>query len=400
MFEASRYKAYYGGRGSAKSHSAAKAALIRAGKSRLRVGCFREIQRSIKDSIKQLLDDQIEMLGMQGFYESLQNEIRGKNGTEIIFSGLGQMTTDQIKSMEGIDIALVEEAQTISERSLEILIPTIRKPGSELWFLWNPRNASDPVDQRFRGLHPPNDAIIRKVNYTDNPFFPAELEEERAYDEINNRDRYGHIWLGDYEPMAIGAIWDRATLHSSRMSEAPEMSRILIAIDPAISSEEGSNEHGVVVVGTSEKRGYVLEDGSTRGTPKQWATRAVNLYDKWQADAIVVERNQGGDMVRHTLETVRPGLPIIEVVASRGKHVRAEPIASLYSFGRVSHVGTFPELEDQMCLMTAAGYEGEGSPDRVDALVWAMTELFSDLTRRKVKNVTVPQTMTSGAWMG
>jgi phage terminase large subunit-like protein len=106
----------------------------------------------------------------------------------------------------------------------------------------------------------------------------------------------------------------------------------------------------------------------------------VAAFDKWQADAVVIERNQGGDLVRENLHTIRPGLPVIEVHATRGKHVRAEPISSLYSLGRISHVGTFPDLEDQMCLMTAGGFEGEGSPDRCDALVWALTELFPQMT--------------------
>ncbi len=109
---------------------------------------------------------------------------------------------------------------------------------------------------------------------------------------------------------------------------------------------------------------------------------AVAAYDRYEADAIVIEINQGGDMVRHTFETVRPGLPIIAVRATRGKHVRAEPIAALYTMGRVSHVGVFPKLEDQMCLMTAGGFEGDGSPDRVDALVWGFTELFPSLTTK------------------
>lgn len=400
LFTPSRYKAYYGGRGGAKSHSAAKAALIRGGQKPLRVGCFREVQLSIKDSIKQLLDDKIGLMGMTGFYESIQNEIRGKNGTNFLFAGLGKMTTDQIKSMEGIDIAIVEEAQTISRRSLEVLIPTIRKPGSELWFLWNPRSASDPVDARFRGEAVPEDAIVQRVNYNDNPFFPAELEAERAFDEKHNRERYGHIWLGNYEPMALGAIWDRVTIHNGRVADMPELDRILVGVDPAVSAVTGSNEHGIVVCGLgTDSRGYTLEDGSRSGSPHQWATRAIAMFDKWEADAIVIEINQGGDMVRHTLESVRPGIPIIEVRATRGKHVRAEPIAAQYSLGMISHVGAFPILEDQMCQMTAAGFEGEGSPDRVDALVWCYTELFQSMVRRPTISVRVPD-LGAGGWMG
>jgi phage terminase large subunit-like protein len=140
------------------------------------------------------------------------------------------------------------------------------------------------------------------------------------------------------------------------------------------------------VAGVGEDgRGYVLDDTSTRGGPRHWAERAIATMDRWDADAIIVERNQGGDMVKHTLQSVRPTVNVLEVVATRGKHVRAEPIAALYSLDRVSHVGTFSKLEDQMCQMTAAGYEGAGSPDRVDALVWAMTELFPSVTAGRMK---------------
>ncbi|MDJ0513026.1 MAG: PBSX family phage terminase large subunit [Methyloceanibacter sp.] len=384
LFQPARYKAYYGGRGSAKSHSMAAAAIITGAESPLRFLCAREVQKSIKDSVKQLLDDKIEKLGYGHFYTSTRDEIRGLNGSKFLFAGLQDMSVDQIKSFEGVDRCWVEEAQTISERSIEVLVPTIREPGSELWFSWNPRHAKDPVDRLFRGEYPPEDAIIQKVNYDDNPFFPPELERERQYDKKAKPERYGHIWEGDYEPMAVGAIWTRLMFHEHRKSELPvQLTRILVAVDPAVSSLEGSNEHGIIVGGLgTDGRGYILEDGTCEGGPEKWSQRAVALFDKWQADGIVIEKNQGGDMCRHTLKTVRPGLPIIEVHATRGKHVRAEPIAAHYAFGRVSHVGTFEELETQMCQVTAAGFEGEGSPDRCDALVWLLTHLFPGMTHR------------------
>lgn len=388
LFTPARYKAFHGGRGSAKSHSFATALLMQAGKSKLRILCAREVQLSIKDSVKQLLDDKISENGMGGFFESTQSEIRGKNGSAFIFAGLGKLTTDQLKSVEGVDRCWVEEAQTISAHSLETLIPTIRKEyadgtTSEIWFSWNPRHASDPVDQRFRGLVVPERTIVRKVNYSDNPFFPKVLEEERLFDEKFNPGRYAHIWRGEYEPMAVGAIWDRQTLHNGRRDEMPTMNRIVVAVDPAISSTETSNEHGIICAGLGEDgRGYVIADTSCSGGPQKWAERAVATFDRYEADAIVVEINQGGDMVKHTLRTVRPGLPIVTVRATRGKHVRAEPVASLYTMDRISHIGTFTELENQLCLFTSAGYEGEGSPDRADALVWAITELFPKLTKK------------------
>jgi len=402
LFKPSRYKAFYGGRGSAKSHSFATSLLIAGGKEPLRILCAREVQNSIKDSVKQLLDDKIAAMNLGSFYESIQNEIRGKNGTLFIFSGLGKITADQLKSMAGVNRCWIEEAQTISARSLEILRPTIREPDSEIWFSWNPRHSSDPVDQMFRGEVTPENAIIQKVNYDKNPFFPDVLEQERVFDHKNAPDRYSHIWLGEYEPSLTGAIFDRQTLHENRRSEAPELKRIVVAVDPAVTTAETGkdpNETGIIVAGVGEdRRGYVLEDFSCHGTPHQWASKAIAAYDKHEADSVVIEVNQGGDMVRHTLQSIRPGLPITEVRATRGKHVRAEPISALYSLGRVSHVGTFPELESQQCQMTAAGFEGDGSPDRVDALVWAFTELFSIMTRPNKRKPY--KEMPQVSWMG
>ena len=393
-----RYKAYYGGRGSAKSHSFATALLMRGGEKPLRILCAREVQLSIKDSVKQLLDDKIFGFGMESFYQSYQTEIRGKNGTNFIFAGLGKMTTDQLKSMEGIDIAWIEEAATISEKSLEVLIPTIRKDKSELWFSWNPRHSSDPIDKRFRGEVVPENSIIKKVNYPDNPFFPNELDSERRFDEQHKRERYAHVWLGEYESSVVDALWDRANLHANRREDPPEMTRIVVGVDPAMT--EGGDEHGIIVCGVGEDgRGYVLDDLSRRGSPKQWAEQAITAFDKWAADCIICEVNQGGDLVKHTIQSIRPSARIKDVRASRGKHIRAEPISALYALDRVSHAGTFPLLEDQMVKMTSAGYQGDdNSPDRVDALVWAFSELFPKLNRQKPK--VDHRNNAGGSWMG
>ena len=184
-----------------------------------------------------------------------------------------------------------------------------------------------------------------------------------------------------------GAIWLREWIDASRRMNAPELTRKVVAVDPAITSDETSDEpgtHGIASAALgADGRGYVLGDHSMQGTPKEWATEVVRVFDQEEADQVVVEINQGGDMVESTLRSVRPSLPIRKVRASRGKHVRAEPVASLYEQGRVSHVGNFSDLEDQMCLFTNEGYQGEGSPDRTDALVWALTDLFKGIIHHK-----------------
>lgn len=403
LLRPARYKGAHGGRGSGKSHFFAEALIERALTERnLRAVCIREVQKTLKESAKRLLEDKIAALGVGSMFDVQASEIRTPGGGVIIFQGMQDHSAESIKSLEGFRLAWCEEAQTLSERSLEMLRPTIRAPGSELWFTWNPRSASDPVDRLLRGPEPPRDAIVVRANYSDNPFFPKELEEERRLDLRLKPDRYAHIWLGEYEPSAVGAIWTRQMFHDGRRGTMPPLARIVVAVDPATSSDPGADMHGIVVCGVGQDgRGYVLDDVSTRGTPSQWATRAVAAMDRYSADCIVIETNQGGEMCKHTLHTVRPFCRVVEVVATRGKHVRAEPIAALYALGRVSHVGTFPDLEAQMCQMTAGGFEGEGSPDRVDALVWGLTELFPAVT------ATAPPRVgggggygSDGGWMG
>ena len=276
LLQRARYKGAYGGRGSGKSHFFAAAAVARCVDfPGTRVVCVREVQRSLKESVKRLIEDKIETLEVCDNFTILTDRIVTQGDGVILFQGMQDHTAESIKSLEGFDVGYVEEAQTMTRRSLEMLRPTIRKdaegdrPASELWFSWNPRHASDPVDQFFRGQTPPPNSEVVSVSYEDNPRFPDVLKEERAYDEINSRARYGHVWLGEYEPAAIGAIWDRLTLHTNRRDEAPSLTRIVVAVDPAISNESGSDEHGIIVAGVGEDdRGYVLEDASCHGGPR------------------------------------------------------------------------------------------------------------------------------------
>lgn len=178
-----------------------------------------------------------------------------------------------------------------------------------------------------------------------------------------------------------GALWTRKMLEDSRIKTAPDMSRIVVAIDPAVTSGEDADETGIVVAGKGvDGKGYVLADLTCRLTPDGWAQRAVNAYRKFDADRIVAEVNNGGDLVQHVIHTVDRNVPFTSVHASRGKRVRAEPIAALYEQGRVHHVGMFPELEDQQCIFVPDAFDG--SPDRVDALVWALSSLFPVAEKR------------------
>ncbi len=207
------------------------------------------------------------------------------------------------------------------------------------------------------------------------------LEEVRA--------RYAGTRLGRQELDGVlladaeGALWTRSMLDAARVAEAPELDRIVVALDPAVSAGAQSDACGIVVVGArlqgvpEDWRACVLADRTVQGRgPAGWARAAIDAMDEFQAERLVAEVNQGGQLVEEVIRQVDPLVPFRAVHASRGKVARAEPVAALYEQGRVSHVAGLDALEEQMCQMTARGYEGQGSPDRVDSLVWALHELM------------------------
>ena len=206
LFIPYRYKISYGGRGSAKSWSYARALLQQGVSKKLRILCTREVQKSIKDSVHKLLADQIELMGYSGEYEVLETMIRGRNGTEFLFAGLSSQTAESIKSFEGVDITWCEEAQTISKKSWDVLIPTIRKDGSEIWITFNPVLDTDETYTRFVTTPPPG-SHVAFINYHDNPWFPIILEAERIHCKATAPDDYDNIWEGCCRSAVAGAIY-------------------------------------------------------------------------------------------------------------------------------------------------------------------------------------------------
>jgi phage terminase large subunit-like protein len=261
------------------------------------------------------------------------------------------------------------------------------------------------------GLHPrqivtttprPIPVIRRLMNDKD-----TVVTRGRTFDNASNlaapflrqiEERYGGTRLGRQELEGEvledipGALWQRRTIDETRRPLPPEkLDRIIVAVDPAASSEEGSDETGIVCVAMAKdadgyNRGYVLADRSLRGAPDDWAKAAVALYREYEADRIIAEKNQGGDMVASVIKAVDRNVPLSLVHASRGKLVRAEPISALYEQGRVHHIGRFDELEDQMCTFSIDYDRRNGSPDRMDALVWGLSFLFDRMTARRKKD--------------
>lgn len=206
LFKPCRYKVAYGGRGGAKSWGIARALLLMGAKRKLRILCARETQKSIADSVHKLLSDQVVNLGLESFYQIQKATILGANGTEFIFAGIRQSSVGDIKSYEGCDICWVEEAQLVSKHSWDILIPTIRKEGSEIWVSFNPELETDETYQRFV-VHPPPGITPVKINWSDNPWFPDVLRAEKDHKKAVDPDGYENVWEGHCKQVVEGAIY-------------------------------------------------------------------------------------------------------------------------------------------------------------------------------------------------
>ena len=206
IFKPYRYKVFHGGRGSGKSWSVARALLVQGAEKTLRVLCTREVQKSIKQSVHTLLVDQIQELNLGYFYKVTETEIRGLNNTTFSFSGLATHTVESVKSFEGMDRVWVEEAQTVSKKSWDILTPTIRKPESEVWVTFNPDLDTDETYQRFV-VNPPPDSLVVPINWDSNPWFPEVLDKERLHCLHTNPKDYENIWGGKPKTVVDGAIY-------------------------------------------------------------------------------------------------------------------------------------------------------------------------------------------------
>lgn len=319
LFKPSRYKVAYGGRGSGKSWGFDRALLVQAANKPLRVLCAREIQKSIKQSVHTLLSDQIQALGLGAFYEVLESEIRGKNGSNFSFAGLATNTVESIKSFEGCDIVWVEEAQTVSKKSWDILIPTIRKPGSEIWVTFNPDLDTDDTYQRFV-INTPPDAVVVKMNYTDNPWFPDVLEKERLHCKATNPD-YENIWEGNCKAAKDGAIY------ASEIREAQENGRVTnVPYDPMLKvhvvMDLGWNDSMSVILvqrGLSDARiiGYIEDDHRT--------------LDSYSAQLKALNYNWGDLYLPHDGQSkdFKYGTSAEEIIRKQGWSVRIIPRADI-----------------------------------------------------------------------
>ena len=325
--------------------------------------------------------DKIEIMGKVQDFEVTQSEIINKlTGSKILFRGIktsSGVNTANLKSIAGLSTWIIDEAEELTDPDVFDKVDlSIRAKDNfnRVILVMNPAYKSHWIYNDFVKKKRSDTTYIHttyldnKINLSDS-FIQAAEKTKRE-----NPARYEHLFLGTWLDDADGMLWNRQIIAKTRISEAPNLSRIIVAIDPAVTANMNSDETGIIVVGKdSEGFGYVLEDLSGKYSPNHWAKVSNDAAFRWNADCIVAEKNQGGDMVEAVLKSQGTNFRIKLVTATKGKYVRAEPVYSLYEQGQIYHVGSFPILESQM--VTFDPDKGK-SPDRVDALVWGLTELM------------------------
>jgi len=329
------------------------------------------------------------------------------NGSEYWLGGLDdaqrvekilgkEFSTIHYNECSQIAWASVETAQTRLAQKCYIDVNGNRIPlQNRLLFDCNPPNNSHWTYQLFiKHLHPATKKPLEPSNYLSLLMNPADNLQniDKGYIQMlegmsgTNKQRFLYGQFTDANP---NALWNYDTIEKWRVldTDKPQMLRIVVAVDPSGADEDQSKNNddiGIMVVGLGiDGNCYVLEDCTVNAPPKIWGSVATTAYDRHQADIIVAETNYGGGMVKQVIQASRPRTPFQAVTASRGKHVRAEPISVLYEQGKVRHVGYFQQLEDELCAFSTFGYTGSKSPNRADALVWAITALFPQATTKK-----------------
>lgn len=400
LLEPARYKGIKGGRASGKSHERAEA-MIEAHIMDVDSAsvCIREVQKTLNQSVKRLLEAKIESLGASQYFEVQDAVIKSRHGKGlIIFQGMQNHTADSIKSLEGFDRAWVEEAQTLSQRSLDLLRPTIRKPGSELWFTWNPNLETDPVDALLCGDDPPPGSIVVTVNYTDNPWLPDEMRAEAAYDLKRDPEKYNHVWMGGYQRNSEARVF-----RNWRVEECePHAGAVLrggadfgYSVDPACSLRCWIDGHNLYVDYESYRIGCEIDELPDLFMSVPDAERWPLIADSSRPDTISYLRKNG-------FPKIQP--------AVKGQRSLEEGIAFLQSYDIIVH----PRCRHLIDELTLYSYEVDPLTDAVlprladknnhliDALRYACEAVRRNPKNRKSETPVVRRQVmpSSSSWMG
>lgn len=312
--ERSRYKVAYGGRGGGKSRSIATGLVIKSMQDQLFIGCFREIQKSIKESVKKVIDDEIDRLELRRHFTSTETEIRcNLTGSRFVFFGI-RYNPDAVKSMEGLDIAWLEEADRVSQASWDILIPTVRKPGSEIWASFNPRNVADPVYQRFVVGPVPAGSIVIQINYYDNPWFPDVLREEMEFDKEHFPRKYRSVWRGEpgvSEFQIIRPEWWR--YYADREEVISRCSFLFCTGDTAYKTGQHNDFSDFKLWGCEgSKRLYMLDSLHGKYEFPQLLKETKRFWDR------VSSRSDGKVPSRLYLEDKASGISLVQTLRQQG----------------------------------------------------------------------------------
>jgi phage terminase large subunit len=324
--------------------------------------------------------EKIELLGLDNDFEITKTEIINiKTGSKILFRGIktSQGTaTANLKSIAGVTCFVLDEAEElVDEDVFDKIDLSIRAKNkyNRVIMLMNPSNKQHWIYKKWIEVKRPNTSYIHTTylnNITNlNPSFIQQAENVKEQNEA----RYKHLFLGEWIDEAEGILWTKNQIHQAQIKTSPEHLKIVVAIDPATTATKDSDETGIIVVGKLDGKFYLLDDLSGRYSPEQWAKVAHTALRTYGAMYYVAEKNQGGDMVKSVLNNQDPNNLVKLVTATKGKFTRAEPVYQLYEQNKVFHVGSFPILENQMVTFNPDA--GGKSPDRVDALVWGITEL-------------------------
>ena len=377
-----RYFLLTGGRGSAKSFHVSTFLLNLTYEKGHTILFTRYTMIAAHISIIPEFLEKIDILGKHADFEITKTDITNKaTGSKILFRGIKTSSGNQtanLKSIQGVTTWVLDEAEELTEENtfntIDLSIRHKSLPNRVIMVM-NPSHRTHFIYKRwFEGGRQPDTTYIH-TSYRDNiDNLSQSFIDQAAKTKVINEERYNHLFLGHWVDSVEGLLWNRALLDRLRIDTRPQLTRVVVAIDPASTANKNSDETGIVVVGRdAQGHGYVLEDKSGRWTPAEWGLLATQAAKAWGADCIVAETNQGGDMVQSVIRNIDSTVRYKGVHATKGKYTRAEPIYNLYELGRVYHVGQHPILELQMCTFNPN--EGE-SPDRVDALVWGLTEVM------------------------
>jgi PBSX family phage terminase large subunit len=343
--------------------------------------------------------EKIDLLGLSSVFDVTKTEIVNKqNGNVIYFRGIqtgSKDNTANLKSLQGVNVMVLDEAEELTDEGMFDRIDlSIRQKGvvNKVIIVMNPAMKSHWVYKRFfepQGLEDEFNGEVENVNYIHTTYednidnldqgFIDQVESLR----LKNLRKFNYIVKGHWASVnQEDALWSDTIIEENRVQEKPTMKRIVVALDPAVTANDTSDETGIIVAGIGfDNHLYVLEDITGTYTPTDWCKQAVMAYNKWKADRVIGEVNNGGDLIETLLRTVSKNIPYTGVHATRDKLTRAEPVSALYEQGKGHHVGIFPELEFEMTNWAAK--QGDKSPNRIDALVWAAAELLPEMNKKK-----------------